>query len=111
MAISSKILKWDELGKEGYQLEISAEGIELTGATPAGVFYGGQTLRQCIPPLIGSSGIVPAVSILDQPRLCAFAQTVWSPEAHEPYADFQKRLIPYLQRLKDLSINFRDPCR
>ncbi|MDF3128475.1 beta-N-acetylhexosaminidase [Kiritimatiellaeota bacterium B1221] len=59
----------DKLGREGYQLDISTEGVLLTAATPSGVFYGCQTLLQCVSPVFGSpEGEIPAMSILDQPR-------------------------------------------
>lgn len=38
-----------ELGKEGYQLEISSEGINLKAATENGLFYAIQSLRQILP--------------------------------------------------------------
>src|SRR4051794_27105934 len=37
------------LGDEGYTLAVAADGIRITGRTPAGVFYGVQTLRQLMP--------------------------------------------------------------
>ncbi|HTW10947.1 MAG TPA: beta-N-acetylhexosaminidase [Acidimicrobiales bacterium] len=35
---------------EGYTLRSGADGIEITGASAAGVFYGTRTLRQLLPP-------------------------------------------------------------
>lgn len=37
------------LGKEGYHLEISAEGVHLQAATKGGLFYGIQSIRQMFP--------------------------------------------------------------
>ena len=34
---------------EGYRLAVSADGVTVTGASPAGVFYGIQTLRKALP--------------------------------------------------------------
>jgi len=45
-----------DTGAEGYRLEISAEGLLLEAATPAGVFYGVQTLRQLSPLSIERGG-------------------------------------------------------
>ena len=64
----------DELGAEGYALEVSSERVELTAATPAGLFYGVQTLRQLLPPRVEYEAArpvplpIPAVQITDAPR-------------------------------------------
>ncbi len=39
----------DELGEEGYKLEINSRGIFMNASTPAGLFYAIQTLRQILP--------------------------------------------------------------
>jgi len=64
------------LGKEGYRLEVYPTPIvRITAAAPAGLFYGGQTLRQLLPPAIfaptvqaGAKWEIPACNIADQPR-------------------------------------------
>jgi hexosaminidase len=63
------------LGTEGYSLSVTRKGIDISGATPAGVFYGIQTLLQLLPPEIysdqvtqGIEWIVPCVKITDKPR-------------------------------------------
>jgi len=38
------------LPAEGYRLDVSGAGVEITGGSAAGVFYGMQTLRQLLPP-------------------------------------------------------------
>ena len=54
---------------EGYRLTVTTEGIELAGATEAGVFYGVQTLRKSIPAVAEGMNIeLPAVTINDYPR-------------------------------------------
>lgn len=55
---------------EAYRLAMSAEnGVVIEGATPAGVFYGIQSLRALLPAnASGASVAVEAVSILDAPR-------------------------------------------
>ena len=64
-------------GKEAYQLEITPEKIQISGASPAGVFYGIQTLRQLLPPATfaknykpetGISFKIPCLKIVDYPR-------------------------------------------
>lgn len=62
------------LGKEGYRLVSSAQGVTITAAQPAGLFYGIQTLRQLLPAAIYRQAplqrtwTIPAVTIEDQPR-------------------------------------------
>lgn len=53
---------------EGYNLKVTKKGVEITGGSAAGVFYGIQTLRKSIP--AGKTGQVtlPAVTIEDAPR-------------------------------------------
>jgi hexosaminidase len=40
------------LGKEGYELSVTPEGVILQAPTPAGLFWGCQSLRQLFPPAI-----------------------------------------------------------
>ena len=59
-----------DLGSEGYLLDISSEKVTIRAAQPAGLFYGMQTLRQLLPPEIQVSGYsLPCLSIRDRPRL------------------------------------------
>lgn len=73
------VLKLDaarqDLGGEGYTLEVTARGVTITGARPAGVFYGLQSLRLLLPAEIESrqkvEGVewsVPCGLIEDRPR-------------------------------------------
>jgi hexosaminidase len=64
------------LGKEGYQLSISSDSVQILAAAPAGLFRGTQTLRQLLPAGIESQisfgrrtvWTVPAGQITDHPR-------------------------------------------
>ncbi len=58
------------LGTEGYRLEVSPDGIRITAAAGAGLFYGLQTLRQLFPPPGSEPGgwAIPALAIEDVPR-------------------------------------------
>lgn len=63
------------LGEEGYHLQSSAAGITISANTPAGLFYGSQTLLQLFPKEIESKTVVKgpswqafAVDIKDKPR-------------------------------------------
>lgn len=61
-----------ELGKEGYKLEVNRKKISLEAASPAGLFYGVQSLLQLLPTKVmdqeAGSLAVPCVKITDVPR-------------------------------------------
>ena len=48
------------------------------------------------------------VDYMAYPRLCAFAEVVWSPAERDP-ADFEERLGAHLARLDALGVNYRPP--
>jgi hexosaminidase len=63
------------LGKEGYSLNVSEGSVVIEANTPAGVFYGVQSLLQLLPKEITSqktvsnvSWKIPSVQIIDYPR-------------------------------------------
>ncbi|MFT3934005.1 MAG: beta-N-acetylhexosaminidase [Chitinophagaceae bacterium] len=63
------------LSNEQYQLTVSGNGITITAPSPAGLFYGVQTLLQLFPaaiesktPVLNAAWTVPAVTITDYPR-------------------------------------------
>lgn len=63
------------LGPEGYHLTVKADRVEITGAAPAGVFYGIQTLRQLLPVSTFRKArtqtgklTLPLVDVVDKPR-------------------------------------------
>ena len=59
----------DIRNKEGYRLLVSENGVEIAGASNAGIFYGVQTLRKSIPAVADGMQVeLPAVSINDYPR-------------------------------------------
>ena len=59
----------DIRNKEGYRLLVSENGVEIAGASNAGIFYGVQTLRKSLPAVAEGMQIeLPAVSINDYPR-------------------------------------------
>ncbi len=65
----------DDLGDEGYRLEVNAQGATLSASTGAGLFYSAQTLRQLLPPAIFGTAptpdavwSAPGVRIEDRPR-------------------------------------------
>jgi hexosaminidase len=62
------------LGKEGYTLSVTPDVVRLEANTPAGIFYGLQTLLQLLPPDIagasagGANWTIPCAEIRDYPR-------------------------------------------
>lgn len=62
------------LGEEGYKLTVNTFHITLTANTPAGIFYGMQTLLQMVPlqghmnKLTGKECNIPCAEITDYPR-------------------------------------------
>ncbi len=65
----------EQLGAEGYKLDVSPKRIDIRAAEPAGLFYGIQTLRQLLPAAAfsktkveGVQWSVPCVKITDYPR-------------------------------------------
>ena len=55
------------LGEEGYKLVVSKNGVAITGATDAGVFYGVETFRQLIPAGAKLPVDIPCLEIEDKP--------------------------------------------
>lgn len=62
------------LGDEGYELEVTAEGVTIQAYAPAGLFRGVQTLRQLLPAAIerpaahAGAWTIPGGRIVDRPR-------------------------------------------
>ncbi|WP_420455652.1 beta-N-acetylhexosaminidase [Rubrivirga sp.] len=69
-----RLLDRSDLGAEGYELEVTADRVTVDAATPAGLFYGVQTLRQLMPARVEYGAAmpgpfeIPAVRIVDRPR-------------------------------------------
>jgi hexosaminidase len=57
-----------DLGEEGYELSITTDSIQLSANSPAGIFYGIQTIHQLIQTDQAGTFSLPAVSIRDTPR-------------------------------------------
>lgn len=54
---------------EGYTITVDKKGVNITGATPAAVFLGIQTLRKSLPIVKGETSVsLPFVNISDAPR-------------------------------------------
>lgn len=74
--IAFQLIDDPELGREGYHLQVKSGKIQLSAQTPAGIFYGVQTLLQLLPPAIKSREAqprdtrwpIPVADITDTPR-------------------------------------------
>lgn len=102
------VLQLDPAGRdeEGYELEIDPRDARIRAATPAGVFYGTQTLLQLFPPQIeqptvveGVAWRVPMVTVEDSPRF-AWRGTMLDVARHFFDAEAVKRLIDLAARYK-----------
>jgi hexosaminidase len=58
----------NQVGNEGYQLNIDPERISISAAEGAGLFYGVQTLRQLLPANPQGEIYLPCLEISDRPR-------------------------------------------
>jgi hexosaminidase len=90
---------------EGYQLEISNLAITISASTPAGVFYGLQTLRQ----LWHQNSILPGLIIEDYPRF-KYRGIMLDVARHFFTLPEIKKLIDVMaaQKLNTLHIHFAD---
>lgn len=93
------------LGAEGYTLAVAADGVRLTAAEPAGLFYGTQTLRQLLPPEVEYTArrptplAIPAVEIEDVPRF-AWRGAMLDVTRHFFEVEEVKRYIDLLAKYK-----------
>lgn len=85
---------------EGYRLDVSPGGVALSAATPAGIFYGLQTLSQLLPDAGGGATLaLPAVEIRDRPRF-PYRGMHLDVGRHFFGPEFVKRYIDLLARYK-----------
>lgn len=74
-SISIELINDKKIPNEGYRLKVNNNGIALSATSPAGIFYGVQTLLQLFPKEIESKNAlsnvswkIPFVTIEDHPR-------------------------------------------
>ncbi|TFG23168.1 MAG: beta-N-acetylglucosaminidase [Promethearchaeota archaeon] len=94
-----------KLKPEGYSLHVSPTEINISAFTPAGVFYGIQTLRQLFPVEIENSSkidrewFVPCVNIEDSPRF-SWRGFMLDESRHFFGKEVVKKLLDQMARLK-----------
>ncbi|WP_405980591.1 family 20 glycosylhydrolase [Streptomyces sp. NBC_00158] len=88
-----------ELGAEGYRLHTTASGVTLTAHAPAGLFRGGQTLRQLLP--VRGAGEVPGGDVTDTPRFAYRGAMVDVARHHFPVEQVKR----YVDQLAQYKIN------
>lgn len=88
-------------GSESYQLSVTPQYIRISGSTPAGIFYGIQTLDQLLMGDGGSSfhNRLPAIEIKDSPRY-AYRALMLDPARHFIPLKEVKRFISLMARYK-----------
>lgn len=105
-----------ELGHEGYRLEVTPNAVEIRAAEPAGLFYGGQTLRQLLPAVVYKSGLqkgvawaVPCVRVTDRPRF-AWRGLLLDPARHFMPKEYVKKLIDVMaaHKFNSLQLHLTD---
>jgi hexosaminidase len=86
------------LGDEGYLLDTTGDAPLIRASTPAGVFYGRQTLEQ-LSYAAKSPAEVPVLRITDRPRF-AYRGFMLDSARHVQSVEFIKRTIDLLARYK-----------
>lgn len=84
-------------GPEGYSLDVRKDGITISAASPAGVFYGVCTLLQLVDT---SAGKIPCVSIVDWPDFPARGVMLDISRDKVPTMETTKALVDLLAEWK-----------
>ncbi len=108
-----------QLGGEGYRLSVAPAGVRIDAAAEAGLFYGGVTLRQLLPPQVFALKRVahdpeggwsaPCVEVEDQPRF-AWRGLLLDPARHFMPPAFVKKLVDVMavHKLNTLQLHLTD---
>ncbi|MDO4322386.1 MAG: glycoside hydrolase family 20 zincin-like fold domain-containing protein [Lachnospiraceae bacterium] len=86
-----------ELPEESYRLNVSGQGIELTGGSDTGVLYGIQTLRQMIRQ---EGACIPCLSIFDYPDTAVRGLHYDVTRGRVPTMEYLKRLVDQMALYK-----------
>ena len=84
--------------EEGYRLRIEPRGVVITGR-PAGLFYGAQSVLQLAAAHSGTTFILPAAEIQDQPRF-PYRGLHLDTSRHMFPVEFLKRYLDWMARYK-----------
>ena len=106
------------LGLEGYQLSVTSERVLIRAAGEAGLFYGGVTFRQLLPPEIFAAGpaprpsggwLAPCVEVEDSPRF-PWRGLLLDPARHFLPPEFIKKFVDVmaLHKLNTLQLHLTD---
>ncbi|MEI6568248.1 MAG: beta-N-acetylhexosaminidase [Verrucomicrobiota bacterium] len=107
------------IGAEGYRLSVTRDRVTITASTPAGLFYGGVTLRQLLPPEAfnnhpatkrpGAFWNVGCVEIRDQPRF-PWRGLLLDPARHFLPPEYVKRFVDIMadHKLNSLQLHLTD---
>ena len=64
-----QLTKLDNIGAEGYQLDVTASAITVKASTKAGIVYGMQTIFQLLPAIRTNAVVqIPCMAVTDYPR-------------------------------------------
>ena len=94
-----------DMNEEGYKLEVTSDNIFIVAKTPAGLFYGMQTVLQLLPAEIESKSVIktdwtlPCVSIEDAPRF-SYRGVHLDPCRHFMTVEETKRQLDVMAMLK-----------
>jgi len=88
----------DSLSREGYQIDVSNHRVVISSAGPEGLFYGVETIRQMLPPIIANEFSplqLQACEIIDRPRF-SWRGMHLDVSRHFMPKEFIKKYIDYL---------------
>lgn len=77
---------------EGYLIKVGRSGVSITGGSPAGVFYGIQTLRKSLPAAASEAICLPCASLRGEPRF-GYRGVLFDTARHFFSVDFLKQFI------------------
>ncbi|MEH1102268.1 beta-N-acetylhexosaminidase [Micromonospora sp. CPCC 205561] len=103
--IALALVDAEDLGPEGYRLDVTPAGVRIEAATAAGLFHGVQTLRQLLPPAVESRKpvaghwVLPGGSVTDRPRF-AYRGTMLDVARHFFGVPDVLRVIDHMARYK-----------